>query len=351
MQFPSGDHPWPTVAEKGTLRNVGGCRVEWKQGMIRNVRPDREIHHMSAPPFIRPSLPPLLRILEAITFSACFVSSSSSSLSLANYYRHKRVPFFFFFPQVFGTIVVIFSWFLFLDWTTRIIRWNLSYQSFKSDDTRLIQSTSRPTNLFRGATNTLLKGQRDYKPSNPGKSENPRPFERGPPCFLNINEPWNVVSSSLSFFSTWEKQIGRGVSSSRYSRPLALTVEWLSSVSSFKLGPLPPVHLTSPSPPPLPFSPFAALLYTAEFTVFLLLSSLPSAPQRVPCRDIFDYERPPPLFAADQHQRFEWALLMLLPPRLSAADHLQRRLDNMSLPTRFAGKVEIFIISVLLFPR
>lgn len=153
MQFPSGDHPWPTVAEKGTLRNVGGCRVEWKQGMIRNVRPDREIHHMSAPPFIRPSLPPLLRILEAITFSACFVSSSSSSLlSLANYYRHKRVPFFFFFPQVFGTIVVIFSWFLFLDWTTRIIRWNLSYQSFKSDDTRLIQSTSRPTNLFRGAT-------------------------------------------------------------------------------------------------------------------------------------------------------------------------------------------------------
>lgn len=249
MQFPSGDHPWPTVAEKGTLRNVGGCRVEWKQGMIRNVRPDREIHHMSAPPFIRPSTPPLLRILEAITFSACFVSSSSSSLlSLANYYRHKRVPFFFFFPQVFGTIVVIFSWFLFLDWTTRIIRWNLFYQSFKSDDTRLIQSTSRPTNLFRGATNTLLKGQRDYKPSNPGKSENPRPFERGPPCFLNINEPWNVVSSSLSFFSTWEKQIGRGVSSSRYSRPLALTVEWLSSVSSFKLGPLPPVHLTSSSP-------------------------------------------------------------------------------------------------------
>lgn len=66
---------------KGNVTKPGwlGYEPERKQGMIRNVRPDREIQHTSersvarsTTPFIRPRQPSSrpLPILEAITFSA-----------------------------------------------------------------------------------------------------------------------------------------------------------------------------------------------------------------------------------------------------------------------------------------
>lgn len=93
-----------------------------------------------------------------------------------------------------------------------------------------------------------------------------------------------------------------------------LTVEWLSSVSSFKLGPLPPYFL-------LPFPPFAALLYTAKFTVFLLLLLLSSLPLSVfPAvtsliMNVCRYLRPTSI--KDLNGRF-WCCLCVYPPLTNA---------------------------------
>lgn len=69
--------------------------------------------------------------------------------------------------------------------------------------------------------------------------------ERGPARSLNINEPWNVVSFSLFLSPSFPRKTNREKrsrsSSSSSSSPSAifpsrLTVEWLSNVSSFKVG-------------------------------------------------------------------------------------------------------------------
>lgn len=104
---------------------------------------------------------------------------------------------------------------------------------------------------------------------------------------------------------------------------------------------VPSVHLTSS------FSSIPLLLSCkAKFTVFPLpppppLSlSLLSALQRVPRRDIFDYERPP-LFAGNEHQRFEWRsprmLLMcrlrVYPPLTNVIYHYGRGRFSMREPS------------------
>lgn len=68
--------------------------------------------------------------------------------------------------------------------------------------------------------------------------------------------------------------------------------------------------------------------------------SLLSALQRVPRRDIFDYERPP-LFAGNEHQRFEWRsprmLLMcrlrVYPPLTNVIYHYGRGRFSMREPS------------------
>lgn len=117
-----------------------------------------------------------------------------------------------------------------------------------------------------------------------------------------------------SLFPPEKNKSGKAVSSC-YSRrpPSRLTVEWLSSVSSFKLGPLPPYFL-------LPFPPFAALLYTAKFTVFLLLllSSLPLSVFPAVTSLIMNvcrYLRPTSI--KDLNGRF-WCCLCVYPPLTNA---------------------------------
>lgn len=104
--------------------------------------------------------------------------------------------------------------------------------------------------------------------------------ERGPARSLNINEPWNVVSFSLFLSPSFPRKTNREKrsrsSSSSSSSPSAifpsrLTVEWLSNVSSFKVGSFCPPYFL------LLFSSIPLLLSCkAKFTVFPLPSSSPS---------------------------------------------------------------------------